>query len=56
MMDDVGSQYFEELEDYGETSVKKPRHAKKCELCGLSHRTGRKCENKVTRTVYNVHT
>ena len=55
-MDDVGSQYFEELEDYGETSVKKPRHAKKCELCGLSHRTGRKCENKVTRTVYNVHT
>lgn len=47
VMDDAGSQYFEELEDYGETSVKKPKHAKKCDLCGLSHRTGRKCEEEV---------
>ena len=47
VMDDVGSQYYEELEDYGKTGVKKPKHAKKCDKCGLSHRTGRKCENKV---------
>ena len=47
MMDDTGSQYYEEIEDYGETSVKKPAYAKKCQLCGLSHRTGRKCEKKV---------
>lgn len=49
MMDDVGSQYFEEIEDYGESSVKKPAHAKKCNRCCLSHRTGRKCEKKGCR-------
>ena len=46
-MDDVASQYFEEMEDYGQSSVKKPRHAKKCDLCGLNHRTGRKCQQTV---------
>lgn len=47
VLDDVGSQYFEELEDYGRTTVKKPKHAVKCDRCGLSHRTGRRCESKV---------
>ena len=47
VMDDVGSQYYEELEDYGKTDVKKPKFAVQCEKCGLSHRTGRKCSEKV---------
>jgi hypothetical protein len=47
VMDDLGSQYFEDLEDYGKSDVKKPKHAKKCDLCGLNHRTGRKCKKKV---------
>ncbi len=47
VMDDVASQYFEEIEDYGKASVSKPKHAKLCELCGLNHRTGRMCEKKV---------
>lgn len=46
VMDDLGSQYFEEIEDYGISDVKKPKYAVKCELCGLSHRTGRRCETK----------
>lgn len=46
VMDDTGSQYYEDLEDYGKSEVKKPRHAKQCDTCGLSHRTGRKCEQK----------
>ncbi|XP_060608576.1 NAD-dependent protein deacetylase Sirt6-like isoform X2 [Ruditapes philippinarum] len=46
VMDDVGSQYFEEIEDFGKSCVKKPKFAVQCELCGLSHRTGRKCDNK----------
>lgn len=46
VMDDTGSQYFEDIEDYGKSEVKKPRHAKRCDTCGLSHRTGRKCEQK----------
>ena len=49
VMDDVGSQYFEEMEDYGESNVDKPPHAKKCDRCGLSHRTGRKCDKKVSK-------
>lgn len=47
VMDDTGSQYFEDIDDYGKSEVKKPRHAKRCDTCGLSHRTGRKCEQKV---------
>lgn len=47
VMDYTGSQYFEDIEDYGKSEVKKPRHAKRCDTCGLSHRTGRKCEQKV---------
>lgn len=47
VMDDVSSQYFEEVEDYGKSTVPKPKHAKKCQLCGLCHRTGRKCTAKV---------
>jgi len=47
VMDDESSQYFEELEDHGKTTAKKRKHAKKCHLCGLSHRTGRKCDVKV---------
>ena len=47
VMDDTSSQYFEDIEDYGKSDVKKPRHAKQCDTCGLSHRTGRKCEQKL---------
>lgn len=44
VLDDLSSQYYEELEDNGATDLTKPRHAVRCELCGLSHRTGRRCE------------
>ena len=47
VMDDHASQYYEELEDLGKTDIVKPKNAKQCELCGLSHRTGRKCTQKV---------
>ena len=47
VMDDQASQYYEEVGDCGKSSVKKPKHAVKCQLCGLSHRTGRRCEKKV---------
>lgn len=47
--DDVSSQYFEELGDNRKTSIKKPKHALQCSLCGLSHRTGRQCEQKGCR-------
>ena len=44
VLEDHASQYYEELEDYGTTDLVKPRHALRCGLCGLSHRTGRWCE------------
>lgn len=46
VLDDTASQYYEEIEDFGRTSVKKPKHAKLCELCGMNHRTGRRCEQQ----------
>ncbi|XP_052776880.1 uncharacterized protein LOC128214445 [Mya arenaria] len=49
VLDDESSQYYEELEDYGETKAKKRKYAAQCELCGLSHRTGRKCDVKGCR-------
>ena len=52
VLDDYGSLYYEELDNFGSTTLKKPRHAKRCELCGLCHRTGRKCtKKKVTEEV-----
>jgi len=44
VLDDSVSLYYEQLEDNGKADIKKPKHAKQCETCGLSHRTGRKCE------------
>lgn len=44
VMDDSASQYFEELADYGTTDVPKPKHAAQCRQCGLTHRTGRRCQ------------
>lgn len=44
VLDDQASEYYEELEDNGTTDLVKPRHALRCGLCGLSHRTGRRCE------------
>ena len=44
VLDDNASLYYEQLQDNGTTDVKKPKHAKQCETCGLSHRTGRKCD------------
>ena len=43
VLDDNASLYYEQLQDYGTVDVRKPKHAKQCETCGLSHRTGRKC-------------
>lgn len=47
VLHDEASQYYEELADFGETEVVKPSFAIKCKLCGLCHRTGRRCEEKV---------
>lgn len=47
VMDDVGSQYFEDIEDYGKLEVKKSRYVKRCDICGFFYRIGRKCEQKV---------
>ena len=44
VMDDAASQYFEDLEERGNSEVARPKHAKQCELCGLNHRSGRRCE------------
>ena len=44
VLDDRASLYYEELADHGTTDVAKPRHAMKCQQCGLSHRTGKRCE------------
>jgi mono-ADP-ribosyltransferase sirtuin 6 len=46
VMDDVASQYYEELQDHGHTQLRKPKRALECEQCGLNHRTGRRCEVK----------
>lgn len=46
VMDDLASQYYEDLQDYGHSQLSKPSHARKCEHCELNHRTGRKCEVK----------
>jgi len=46
VLDDHASLYYEELDDFGSTTLKKPRHAKQCELCGLCHRTGRRCKKQ----------
>lgn len=43
VLDDAASQYYEDLTETGQTSVAKPPHAVQCSLCGLCHRTGRKC-------------
>ncbi len=43
VMDDHASMYYEELSDQGTTSIAKPKHGRQCDLCGLSHRTGRRC-------------
>ena len=44
VLDDNASLYYEQLQDNRITDVKKPKHAKLCGTCGLSHRTGRKCD------------
>lgn len=47
VLDDNASLYYEQLQDCDETvDVKKPKYAKQCETCGLSHRTGRKCDQR----------
>ena len=37
-----------EMEEAGESSIVKPSHAVQCKLCGLSHRTGSKCDKQVS--------
>ena len=41
--------YFEDVSECGKSDIKKPPHAKQCDLCGLSHRTGRKCDQKTSK-------
>lgn len=43
VLDDVSSQYYEEMDDNGSTDIIKPSHAVQCPKCKLSHRTGRHC-------------
>ena len=47
MCDDIGDLYLEEMADFGKSDIIVPKFMKECELCGLSHRTGRKCDIKV---------
>ena len=44
VLDDHASQYYEDLEENGATDLAKPKHALRCPLCGLTHRTTRRCE------------
>ena len=44
VLDDNASLYYEQLQDNGAVNIKKPKHAKQCETCGLSHCTGRRCD------------
>ena len=46
VLDDTVSDYYEEIEEFGSTTIIKPKHARQCKECGLSHRTGRRCEQK----------
>lgn len=46
VLDDTASQYYEDLQDNGQTDIQKPKHAVRCERCGLNHRTGRRCDLK----------
>ena len=46
ILDDTAGEYYEEIEDFGSTTIIKPKHARQCKQCGLSHRTGRRCEQK----------
>ena len=46
VLDDNASLYYEELADSGSTDIVKPKHAVQCKQCGLSHRTGRRCEQE----------
>ena len=47
VMDDVASQYWEDIQEVGHTELVRPEHAVQCELCELTHYTGRKCNKKV---------
>ena len=52
MCDDIGDLYLEEVADFGRSDIIVPDFMKKCDLCGLSHRTGRKCEKQVTSVCF----
>ena len=43
VLDDNCSQYYEDINDCGKSSIKKPAYGLQCPQCSLSHRTGRKC-------------
>ncbi|XP_003385596.1 PREDICTED: NAD-dependent protein deacetylase sirtuin-6-like [Amphimedon queenslandica] len=43
VLDDDCSQYYEDINDCGKSSIKKPTYGSQCPQCSLSHRTGRKC-------------
>ena len=51
VLHDEASQYYEELADFGRTEMIKPSFAMKCKKCGLCHRTGRRCEEKVSQPI-----
>ena len=39
------NEYFEELEDHGHTKIRKPKRAKQCQRCKLTHHTKRSCRD-----------
>jgi len=43
VLDDNASFYYEQLQNNKVINIKRPKYAKQCEMCGLSHRTGQKC-------------
>lgn len=46
VLDDTASQYYEDIQECGETDITKPKYAIQCVTCDLCHRTGRRCEQR----------
>ena len=45
VLDDTSSQYYEDINESGQSSLVKPSYAVQCMQCSLSHRTGRSCDS-----------
>ena len=44
VLDDTSGQYYEDINESGQSSLVKPSYAVQCTQCDLSHRTGRSCD------------